>query len=103
MKTPDYKKIYSDIIRLKHPEKETICQSILLKKRLNFIDVLSLNKKIFGTTELFSINQKYRAYDKVAIFKILDYQKEHNLNNIQLASHFRMSRNTITKWKKTYI
>lgn len=55
------------------------------------------NEIIFGKkTE----NQKFKSYKRSDILKILDYQKKHKLNNIQLAKHFKMSRNTITKYKK---
>lgn len=33
MKTPDYRKIYQDMIRMKYPEKEKLCSPILNKKK----------------------------------------------------------------------
>ena len=42
-------------------------------------------------------------HHKTTILEILQYQKNNNLNNNQLADHFKLSRNTITKWKKIYI
>lgn len=102
--SPDYIKIYSDIIDKKYPYKKTDCKQILTKKKLSVLDILTLNKIIFGVpdkqTEI--INQKYRSYNKKDILQILDYQKKHNLNNRQLASHFSISRNTITKWKRLF-
>lgn len=45
------------------------------------------------------VNKSHRAYSKEAIYKILEYQKKNCLNNTQLAKHFKLSRNTVTKWK----
>lgn len=102
MTKPDYKKIYTDIIARNCPEKRKEYENILLKKRLNFLDVIELNKRIFRSKDMSSIafNQQHRAYNKDTIAYILEFQKKNNLNNSQLASHFKLSRNTITKWKK---
>ncbi|ANF49118.1 transposase [Chryseobacterium glaciei] len=101
----NYKRIFTDIITKKFPEKITECRSILDKKALSVLDVIELNRKIFGnsdkSTQIF--NQKERSYNESAILKILDYQKKNKLNNSQLALHFKMSRNTISKWKKIFI
>ncbi|MBV8326526.1 helix-turn-helix domain-containing protein [Chryseobacterium sp.] len=95
---PDYKRIYSDIIKKKLPYKEESCRKILNKKKLEILDVITLNKILFGTH---AGNQKYKAYDEKAVKEILMYQKKHKLNNLQLAKVFSLSRNTITRWKKT--
>ncbi|WP_126653733.1 helix-turn-helix domain-containing protein [Chryseobacterium aureum] len=100
---PDYRKIYQDIIELKHPEKEANCRNILQNEVLSLKDVMKLNSIIFEnviTTSTF--NQRHKSYDKEMIFYILDYQKKNKLNNIQLAAKFKMSRNTVTKWKKLF-
>ncbi|WP_419867928.1 helix-turn-helix domain-containing protein [Chryseobacterium sp. CT-SW4] len=102
MKQPNYKKIYTDIINKKYPEKLTTCKTLLLKNKLSFLDVIKLNQKIFGNNETLSGNQRHRSYDVKTIFEILDYQKKHNLNNSQLAIHFKLSRNTVAKWKKNF-
>ncbi|KAB1231619.1 transposase [Chryseobacterium viscerum] len=99
---PYYKKIYSDILIRKFPEKIDDCQSILSKGELNVLDIIQLNQRIFGCHEVSSDNQKLRSYDDYSIVKILEYQKKHNLNNTQLSLHFKLSRNTITKWKNNY-
>ncbi len=98
---PDYKRIYSDILKEQHPEKRQDCERLLMKKQLSVIDILELNKKIFGRAE--EVSQKYRSYSKSDILQILDYQKSKNLNNSQLANHFKLSRNSVTKWKKIFI
>ncbi|CAM3415452.1 helix-turn-helix domain-containing protein [Empedobacter stercoris] len=96
--TPNYKRIYSDILNKRYPEKKEVCKQIIQKANLSAFDVIMLNEKIFGTNQ--SKNQKLRSYRKSDILKILDYQKKNNLNNSQLASHFHLSRNTVAKWKK---
>lgn len=101
---PDYKKIYNDMISLKYPEKKKMCENILKKEKLSTLDVIKLNN--FLTKDLSetnnSENQKLKSYDKTTVFKILDYQKKHCLNNAELAKHFNMSRNTVAIWKKLY-
>lgn len=99
--SPNYRRIYSDIISKKCPDKEAECSFILKKKQLTTIDVIKLNEIIFKIdkkTEDF--NQKHRSYDIDSIKKILEYQVKNKLNNTQVALHFKMSRNTVSKWKK---
>lgn len=101
---PDYKKIFTDIILKKGRKPDRKSLQILKKKNLTTLDVLLLNDLIFNTncrqTDIF--NQKHRSYSEEAILKILNYQKTNRLNNVQLANHFKLSRNTVTKWKKIY-
>ena len=99
---PDYKRIYTDIINKKNPAKGEECKNLLSKEELSVLDILELNKKIFGNAdkEIETANHKFRSYQESDILQILDYQRKNNLNNIQLANHFKTSRNTIAKWKK---
>jgi len=99
---PDYKRIYTDIINKKNPEKSEECRNLLVKKELSVMDILELNKKIFGEEDKTkkTNNHRFRSYQKSDILQILDYQRKNNLNNIQLANHFKTSRNTIAKWRK---
>jgi len=99
--TPDFKLIYSDILDKQYPEKTSECQRLLTKRHLSVIDILELNKIIFGKAE--KVNQKYRSYNRYDILQILDYQKKNKLNNTQLACHFRLSRNSVARWKKMFI
>lgn len=46
--TPDYKKIYTDIIDLKYPHKKELCKTWLNKKSLS---VLELNRFVFGLSD----------------------------------------------------
>ncbi|AZA92030.1 helix-turn-helix domain-containing protein [Chryseobacterium sp. G0162] len=101
---PDYIRIYTDIIAMKHPQKLEICAPILQKKRLTALDVLKLNEIVFGLEgiETEKFNQRHKSYDKSAIIKILNFQKDHGYNNTQMANQFKMSRNTLAKWKKSF-
>jgi|SRR5690554_1072910 len=99
--SPNYKKIFQDIIKLKHPEKQSVCENILAKDELSFLDVLKLNTLIFGHHEK-KQSANYRSYDQATILEILDFQKKNKLNNTQVANHFKMSRNTIAAWKKIF-
>ncbi|WP_080777846.1 hypothetical protein [Chryseobacterium phocaeense] len=97
--SPDYKKIYQDILRKKYPEKTEACTTILKKKQLTSMDVVLLNEIIFGKESI--INQPHKSYDCNTIHEILNFQIKNQLNNSQLAKHFKLSRNTILKWKKS--
>lgn len=105
MKIPNYKKIYTDLLNRKYPEKKAICDSILAQEKLSFMDVIRLNEIIFeeNKKEKLIRDQKYRSYDERTIIKILKYQRENQLNNSQVANHFKMSRNTIASWKKIFL
>ncbi|GEN76383.1 helix-turn-helix domain-containing protein [Chryseobacterium hagamense] len=104
MKTPDYRKIYQDMIRMKYPEKAKLCSSILKKKNIDLLDIMRLNAIITGKSDKQKLqdNQKLKSYDRNTILKILNYQQKHHLNNTQTADHFRLSRNTVAKWKKFF-
>lgn len=101
--TPNYKNIYTDIIRQKYPEKYQDCISLLKKNSMSDLDIIELNQKIFGKKDTQDQNQKYRSYNKSTIVEILTYQKENNINNSELALHFKLSRNTVAKWKKMFV
>lgn len=101
---PDYNKIYTDIVSLKFPEKKQKCEHLLNKKDLSVMEILMLNKIIFNTDKSSEeTNQKLRSYQESDILQILDYQKEQKCNNTQLANHFRISKNTVTKWKRLFL
>lgn len=101
---PNYRLIYKDLIEQKYPHKKAICATILAKQELTFLDVLELNELIFETVskKTLEMNQKYRSYDKATIIEILNYQKKNSLNNTQLSNHFKLSRNTVIKWKTLF-
>ncbi|MFP8893239.1 helix-turn-helix domain-containing protein [Chryseobacterium sp. EZn1] len=100
----DYKRIYQEIIKRKYPDIETQCKNILAKDQLSTRDVIRINilisKKECKEVNVF--NQNHRSYDLRTILQMLEYQKNNNLNNTQLAIHFQLSRNTVAKWKKYF-
>ncbi|MDC8107168.1 helix-turn-helix domain-containing protein [Chryseobacterium sp. B21-037] len=103
--SPNYIRIYRDIIQTKYPEKEEKCSFFLKKAKLTSREVLQLNKIIFekeSFSEIKLSNSRFRSYDQETIWYILDHQKKYRLNNYQLAEHFKVSRNTITSWKKKF-
>ena len=101
---PNYKRIYSDIIDHKFPHKKAECEKLMKKKILSAIDIMELNKRIFGTQDqnIKKMNQKLRSYNPSDILRILDYQKSHRMNNLEVAEHFGLSRNTMTKWRRIF-
>jgi len=101
---PDYKNIYEDILQKKFPHKKDECKALLNKENLSVLNIIELNQRIFGIhKESEQFNQKHRSYNRSDILQILDYQKKHKLNNSQLANHFKLSRNTVAKWKKIFL
>ncbi|CAA7194062.1 helix-turn-helix domain-containing protein [Chryseobacterium potabilaquae] len=103
--TINYKRIFSDILDQKYPEKKEICKDLLNKEILSTIDIIDLNKRIFDTVDekTESFNQNHKAYNQSSVLYILDYQKQNRLNNSQVAKHFKLSRYTLRKWKKRYL
>ncbi|KMQ62244.1 transposase [Chryseobacterium sp. BLS98] len=103
--TPDYHRIYNDIINKKHPTRKEECRFLLDKQNLSVLDIIELNRKIFGLSDQMTetFNQSHRSYNKSSILKILDYQEKNKLNNMQLARHFKLSRNTVARWRKLFI
>ena len=72
---PNYRRIYSDIIQKKCPEKKEECIPLLKKRNLSSIDILKINRKIFlvEETENNSSNNRLRSYNKSDIAAILDF------------------------------
>jgi len=97
---PNYIKIYSDLIRYKYPEKIDLLQFFKDKQELTAIDVLTINRLLFGDiNSQDEDNPLHKAYDIKTINFILDYQKENILTNVAVSKLFQVSRNTIAKWK----
>jgi hypothetical protein len=99
---PNYKKIYQDMIDINYPDKKETCKTLLSKEQMTIFDVMKINEIIFGSKIDHNHNSKYKAYTKKNILHILNYQRKENMNNVQLAKHFKISRNTIAKWKKIF-
>lgn len=102
---PNYKNIYTNLIRKKFPDREDILE-LMNKKTLTSLDIIQIDRQLHSPSEIkdvYSINQKFRSYDKNAILQILDHQKKHNYTNTLVAKEFGLSRNTIGKWKKIFL
>ncbi|PXW12929.1 hypothetical protein C8D70_11021 [Chryseobacterium sp. CBTAP 102] len=101
-KSPHFKIIFLDILNEEFPEKIQECSTILAKDSLTSLDVLVLNKIIFGQSKNLKDKNVYRSYTLEDIKYILNYQKKNNLNNSEVCIIFGTSRNTIAKWKTFY-
>lgn len=101
---PDYVRIYKDLIKMKFPKYLGEFEGLFQKEELSFFEIRRINNKLFGkkNRDQKSLEQKYKAYDKSTILKMLRYQKRHRLNNTQLANHFKLSRNTVANWRKIF-
>lgn len=99
--TPDYRKIFRDILTEKFPEIKGKYDSILNKEQLVALDVIFLNNDIFSNSKYFK-GGKYRSYKENDIIQILNFQLQFELTNTELAKRFNLSRNSVTKWKKLF-
>lgn len=68
------------------------------------MEVIKLNQLIFDQINKNAeiVNQRHRSYNIHDIKQILEYQKINKLNNTQLATHYKLSRTTVAKWKKLF-
>lgn len=101
---PNYSKIYRDMLKLEYPEKLKEPKIIELLKNLNTTeDVLNFNRRIFKQSkESEENNQKLKTYDKKTMLKLLQYQQKHGFSTSFMSKKYKISRTTITKWKKTF-
>lgn len=92
------------MIDMKYASKKNLCEKILTKSEISSIDIIDIEKIIFSGTinPNEKENQKFRSYDEKSIIKILKYQKENKLSNVDVSIYFKISRNTLAKWKKIY-
>ncbi|MBB4805538.1 hypothetical protein HNP38_000810 [Chryseobacterium defluvii] len=99
MKTPNYQKIYQDLLKFKGLD-----EYIPVPKLEKSIEIIRFNNLIAKKERLIDsgITQQSRSYDEESILEILRYQKKCNINNTQLALEFKLSRNSVAKWKKIY-
>lgn len=93
------------MIKMNFPDKLEVCAYILDKTKITSMDIITIQEKLFGIQNNFTeqSSKRFRSYDKSTILTILDYQKEHRINNSELARHFKLSRNTVSKWKKLFV
>lgn len=100
---PRYRKLYADMIRDKYPEKMSLCNTLLQKENWTALDVIHISQLLFDEDKDrkgIAGDQKHRSYDLKSIRQILDYQIKNKLNNKQVAMKYRLSRNSVSKWKK---
>lgn len=105
MKTPNYNKIYFDLIDRKYPERRKEFKNLLSKEIKTSLELIKINANIFNhqSKDTLAFNQKLHSYDKESIKRIIEYQKINKLNNIQTCNLFKISRTTLTKWKNLVI
>lgn len=96
---PNYSLIYQDIV-----QNMNVSVTSTIREKINSInkslDVLQVNEMLFEQGVTLKSTQQMRSYLPSDKSYILEYQKKEKLNNIQTANHFKMSRNTIAKWKQ---
>jgi len=99
-KEPNYYRIFEDLIRDKFPDKARDLITAM-PTTINSLDVIELNERIFKKANK-AYNQRLKSYDANSVKTMLEYQQEYGLNNSEMADLFRLSRNTITKWKRAH-
>ncbi|NML71784.1 helix-turn-helix domain-containing protein [Chryseobacterium sp. RP-3-3] len=97
MKTPNYQKIYEDLIKFKGLE-----DYMTVPKLERSIDIIKFNKLISKQTVNEIVTRQGRSYDEDSILELLHYQIKYDMSNTQLALEFKLSRNTVARWKKIY-
>lgn len=100
---PDFCRIFQEITQ-KNERSEMLIEHIENIKEWNSLTVIKMNEKVFAEPgrENLKCNQKHKAYDKYSIKEILNYQEKNNLNNSEMMRLFKISRNTIARWKKMF-
>ena len=99
MEKPNYQKIFQHIIAKKFPEKQLQTKK-LLKQKMSSLDVIKISEIL--NSNVTSENQKHNSYDMHSILKILEIQRLNNMTNIDISEKYKISRNTVSKWKKLY-
>ncbi|UUV22354.1 helix-turn-helix domain-containing protein [Paenimyroides aestuarii] len=96
---PDFGKIFRDMAANKKIETPL---DFAEKQNWSSLDVIKINDMFFASKQNDSqmFNQSHRAYDAASVKQILNYQKKHGLNNSEISKMFKLSRNTLAKWKK---
>jgi len=97
IKEVNYKNLYTDIVHDLNIEDSLLIDSI--NTIANYSDVKTIDQSIFDNEYS---NQDLKSFDEHMIKKILQEQKKDSLNNSQIALKYKLSRNTIAKWKKYF-
>lgn len=92
------------MLQLEHPDKLEDPKIRELLKKLNTTEeVLNFNDKLFKQSkESLKNNQKLKTYDKKTMLKLLQYQKKHGFSTSYMSKKYKISRTTISNWKKTF-
>lgn len=103
-----YKNIYTDLI-YESKYIDTVSQTFLqsqINQIKTFRDVLRINQELRKGKQLnqddLKINQQLKSYDKNMILNILEEQKKFGLTNLDISKKYKMSRNTIAKWRRVF-
>ncbi|MCD9855717.1 hypothetical protein LUD75_13420 [Epilithonimonas sp. JDS] len=99
---PNYTKIYLDLIKFR--KKDDVISDSLLEKINNIKivkDVLEIERELFKNDNS-AYNQKLRCYDEKTVKSILEHQRLNKITNTELGQKYKVSRNTIAKWRKIY-
>jgi len=89
------------MIQMKYPDKKELCLPLLSKEVFTEFDVINISNLLNDKQSVSrnKFNQTHKSYSKKTVDEILHYQKEYGLNDTATANHFKMSRNTLKKWK----
>lgn len=106
-KRTGYLNIYRDFILSQQtiPTEKKLQLLDKVNRVKNFKHIIELNldiKTILNSPYDIKEYQKLKSYDKAYIMYILEQQTKFNLSDTEIARTFKMSRNTIAKWKKVF-
>ncbi|CAM3840251.1 transposase [Flavobacterium branchiophilum] len=100
---PNYYQLYSDMFDEKIISNLKKDLSFLKKENVSNLDIINFDQEINLHSKSHNFeNQKLRSYDENSITKVLSYQKEYALTDYQTSLHFKISRNTLRKWRNYY-
>lgn len=108
-KEVDYKLLYQDFIKasvkLSSQNKKTLLHQVEAWSdyKVSYEDLYAVNKlikNIVGASYDNVLYQRLKAYDDSFMLKIFRDQKMYNLSDLYISHKYKLSRNTIIKWKK---
>lgn len=101
---PNYDLIYRDIIETQENLDISVKGEMLDKTKSlkNSLSIIEMEERLVRSkiTKTSIENQNLKAYDPESIRRILKYQIDNCLTNVQTAHVFKCSKNSIAKWKK---
>lgn len=104
----DYKLLYTEFVKeldaLNLKERRLIINNIKLldNENLKYQTLYEINKIIKENMKSSNSFKTLNTYDSGYIKKILSYQKEYNLSNSAVCQEYKLSRNTIAKWREIF-